>query len=140
MPAFAANAPKWTQPILDKIYGPGGYGEKLGIDMSQFYKKDTPQSFSWPTTTARYGRSVHPDQQYEAEAGEVVSYGHGGSPTVYGGGKSKDISPGMVSLTGNTHEEGGIDMSGGDFVFSDNKELLEYGTYPSDILKKYNIV
>ena len=144
MPAFAANAPQWSQPILDKIYGPGGYGSQLGVDMSQFYQKPAAtqsKSMTWPpNTSAKYGRSVHPDQQYEAEAGEVVSYSNGGAPTIYGGGRSKNISPGMVSLTGNTHEQGGIDMSGGDFVFSDNKELLEYGTYPSDILKKYNIV
>lgn len=73
---------------------------------------------------AEYGRAVHPNVEYEAEGGEVVSYTRGGYPKIYGdGGTIKEIAPGMTKITGDKHNEGGIDMSGGEFVFSDHLKI-----------------
>jgi len=73
---------------------------------------------------AEYGRAVHPNVEYEAEGGEVVSYKGGGYPQIYGdGGTVKEIAPGLTKVTGDAHNKGGIDMSGGEFVFSDHLKV-----------------
>ena len=56
------------------------------------------------------------NSQYEAEGGEIVI---GGMPEVYNGGNLKQNSENAFKIEGNSHENGGVDMSGGDYIFSD---------------------
>ena len=72
---------------------------------------------------ARLGYATHPDVEYEAEGGEMVSYNPQRPPMVYKGGNVQAKAPGMAKVTGKPHEKGGVDMSGGDFVFSDHLQM-----------------
>ena len=54
--------------------------------------------------------------QYEAEGGEVVD---GGMPSAFGGGNISPNSSQSAMITGASHEQGGVEMSGGERVFSD---------------------
>ena len=58
--------------------------------------------------------------QYEAEGGEVIQ---GKNPQVYNGGNLKQISEDSFKIEGNSHENGGVAMSGGDYVYSDRIAL-----------------
>ena len=54
--------------------------------------------------------------QYEAEDQEVVD---GGIPQAFNGGEVKQNSSTAGKIEGNTHEQGGVELSGGERVFSD---------------------
>ena len=53
----------------------------------------------------------------------MVSYNPQRPPMVYKGGNVQAKAPGMAKVTGKPHEKGGVDMSGGDFVFSDHLQM-----------------
>ena len=54
--------------------------------------------------------------QYEAEGGEIVD---GGIPTAFNGGSISPNSSTSAKINGQSHAQGGVDMSGGERVFSD---------------------
>jgi len=71
-------------------------------------------------------RLEHGGPVYEAEGGEVVD---GGIPTAYAGGQISPNSQDSAKINGNSHAQGGVQMSGGERVFSDklyvDKNLLK---------------
>lgn len=100
-------------------------------------KRYNPYWSTYPTRGQRaidagileYGGNVsyeHGGPVYEAERGEVVD---GGMPTAYEGGGVTPNSATSARITGNTHAQGGVQMSGGERVFSDklyvSKDLLK---------------
>lgn len=80
-----------------------------------------------PNAMLKDGGKIKPE--YEAEHGEVVV---GAKPKAIDGGKVVTIKKGVHALLGNTHEEGGIALKGGDFVFSNNPELHTDGETPAE--------
>lgn len=58
--------------------------------------------------------------QYEAEKNEVVD---GGLPAAFAGGSITPNSSTSGKINGNTHEQGGVQMAGGERVFSDRIKI-----------------
>ena len=76
-----------------------------------------------------------PAAQYEAEDGEVITYANGGQvaggePTAFNGVLDQ-VSSNMSVIDGASHAQGGVDMAGGDFVFS--KKLTRSKELASDL-------
>ena len=79
-----------------------------------------------PTSYAKYGGNLsnmyNPvmamgvQPQYEAENNEVVL---GNRPKVFNGGEVNKLANGVYKTKGRTHEQGGMEMNGGDYVYSD---------------------
>lgn len=61
-----------------------------------------------------------PPSKYEAEGGEVVD---GGIPTAFSGGNISPNSSQAAMINGDSHEQGGVEMSGGARVFSDRLKV-----------------
>lgn len=55
--------------------------------------------------------------QYEAEGGEVIE---GGNPVVHSQGNISPNSSNAGMIEGNSHTNGGEDMSGGERIYSDS--------------------
>lgn len=79
-------------------------------------KKHTNNKYTKHPAQMAYGGAP----EYEAEGGEVIV---GGTPKVYNGGNLKQISEDSFKIEGNSHENGGVAMSGGDYVYSDRIAL-----------------
>ena len=104
-----------------------------GVKNSMDSLYDLSQSF-------QFGGS--PQQpQYEAEGGEVVD---GGIPTAFNGGSISPNSSDSAKINGNSHEQGGVALKGGERVFSDtlkpstalSKEIGYTGTTYAKIADK----
>ena len=67
---------------------------------------------------------------YEAEGKEFVI---GGNPNIYNGGTSKRYGTGLTKLEGNSHEQGGMPMRGGDYVISAKKSFKVPESFLDDI-------
>lgn len=67
------------------------------------------------------------NKQYEAEGGEVVVGKN--LPKVFSGGKLIPRTSNVAKLSGNKHSQGGMDMSGGDFIFSDKLKASDKRTF-----------
>jgi hypothetical protein len=120
------------------IAGSIGAGILMGNPMGGDQKSldnvsDLPQSFQFG------GMPQQP--QYEAEGGEVVD---GGIPTAFAGGQVAPTSSNAAVIKGQTHEQGGVNLKGGERVFSDtlkpstslSKEIGYTGTTYAKIAEK----
>lgn len=67
---------------------------------------------------------------YEAEGDEFVI---GGSPNVYDGGTLKRYGNGLNKIQGNSHEQGGVPMRGGEYVVSAKKNYKVPAEFLNDI-------
>jgi hypothetical protein len=77
-------------------------GLQSGIEYTQFQFGGSPMMMGQP--------------QYEAEGGEVVT---GGQPQAMANGQAIPTSSQSATIQGPSHEQGGVDMSGGERVYSD---------------------
>jgi hypothetical protein len=75
-------------------------------------------SFNNPTQIAAMGGNVKP--QYEAEGKEVVQ---GGNPQTFSGGTIQQQASDMFKIDGQSHNQGGVDMAGGERIFSDRLKI-----------------
>lgn len=82
--------------------------DKLGISRAGYYKK-----------------GGYPKGSYLAEEGEIIE--HNKPAMVHKSGGLKRISSNTSRITGDSHNDpsGGVEMSGGDFIYSDAIELPE---------------
>ena len=67
---------------------------------------------------------------YEAEGEEYVL---GGQPNVYGDGTVDKIAPGLNKIKGPSHDGGGVNMSGGDFIVSAKDDFKVDDSFFDDI-------
>ena len=73
---------------------------------------------------------------YEAEGDETIIH-TSNKPVVKNGGFLKKESPILSSIKGDKHYEGGVDMKGGDFIFSDKIKVPNTNNTFADVSKSY---
>ena len=66
-------------------------------------------------------RKAYGGPTYEAEGQEVVDYANGGYPFVYGQGSITNQTSNSGKINGPSHAQGGVDMSGGEYIYSDRQ-------------------
>lgn len=118
MGAFGQPIPKtmaYGGPL--KYFGAGGFPEHYGMKLGS----ENPNFGNYPRFMMADGGMPKPTgPTYEAENSEVVS---GKQPKVYGKGSIQKLAEGMFKIKGNTHENGGVKASGGQYVYSDRLTL-----------------
>lgn len=79
-------------------------------------------------TKANGGEIGNPN--YEAENNEFVI---GGNPNIYGKGQLERFGTGLNKIKGASHKNGGVEMSGGEYVVSAKKNYRVPETFLNDI-------
>ena len=74
---------------------------------------------------------------YEAEGGEIVEQGNEQMPVAMENGTTQQVGPGAQKVVGPQHEQGGVDMSGGEYVFSDTLKTESGLTFAREAEKLY---
>ena len=113
--------PRGVQQGIVPQTGNGGMGVETAGYMLQAKGGFTP----------KYGNGGNiGNPNYEAEGDEFVI---GGSPNVYDGGTLKRYGNGLNKIQGNSHEQGGVLMRGGEYVVSAKKNYKVPAEFLNDI-------